>query len=539
MSAPAAPTITSITQTGVNTANVYFTPGSDGGSAITHTLYSINGQTFVSTNDTSSPVSVPGLSPGQSFSIRLQSQNGVGISSASGAYDISMVYYFDMRNAMSIDTDGNQFVVALRKELSGENKYFVSHDGVHWETRLYPSDVFATASPYVVKWTGNQFILAGDFEKANGTHSILLSNDAAQFSVMNTNLPGKIMDLDVSKEKPHTITFPSDMTLCFGSGPTYSIAYSHNSGISWTGSIGSSAILSTVRAILWTGNQWIAAGEGSNTIATSTDNGKTWVGRGSYIHSTAARDIAYGKEIVVSVGQGNNSTAFSYDGVYWTGLGVSFFSDGRSVAFNGDFFLAVGFDASGNVICIKSADGKNWSIVAGVPFVSSTLLKIEWSGEYWTVFADSHHYTSNHGTVWTTINSAGSPSNVFNGTYYLQTNGTQLRRSVNDSTWNAYSSVLDLSNIYGVAWNHSDKGSAHIFPITVAVGYGSNTIAYSVDGIAWTGLGKSIFSTNANACVWNGEYWCAVGAGTHTIAVSRDGIHWRGGSLSGDLFVEA
>ena len=72
---------------------------------------------------------------------------------------------------------------------------------------------------------------------------------------------------------------------------------------------------------------------------------------------------------------------------------------------------------------------------------------------------------------------------------------------------------------YGVAWNGS---------LWVAVGEGTNTIATSTNGSAWTGRGTSIFSTAGRGIAWNGTLWVAVGEGTNTIATSPDGINWTG-----------
>ena len=62
----------------------------------------------------------------------------------------------------------------------------------------------------------------------------------------------------------------------------------------------------------------------------------------------------------------------------------------------------------------------------------------------------------------------------------------------------------------------------------VAVGSGSNTIAYSPDGINWTGEGTSIFSSSGQGVAWNGNMWVATGQGPNTIAYSYDGINWTG-----------
>jgi hypothetical protein len=65
----------------------------------------------------------------------------------------------------------------------------------------------------------------------------------------------------------------------------------------------------------------------------------------------------------------------------------------------------------------------------------------------------------------------------------------------------------------------------------VAVGSGTNKIAYSYDGLTWTPVtnSTSFFSNEGHAVAWNGIMWVAVGQGTsHQIAYSFDGINWKG-----------
>jgi hypothetical protein len=61
------------------------------------------------------------------------------------------------------------------------------------------------------------------------------------------------------------------------------------------------------------------------------------------------------------------------------------------------------------------------------------------------------------------------------------------------------------------------------------VGQGTNTIAYSTDGLTWTGIGTTIFDIAGYGIAWNGYTWIAVGEGsTYTIATSLDGVTWTG-----------
>jgi hypothetical protein len=61
-------------------------------------------------------------------------------------------------------------------------------------------------------------------------------------------------------------------------------------------------------------------------------------------------------------------------------------------------------------------------------------------------------------------------------------------------------------------------------PMTVATGSGTNTLAYSTDGINWTGVGLGMFSTQGNGVATNGSMWVATGSGTNTLAYSTTDI---------------
>jgi titin len=74
---PGAPTVTGV-QVGSTTASIAFTPGSDGGNAITSYRYSTNGGSDWTTTSTTSPVSVSGLSNGTSYAFELEAVNVSG-----------------------------------------------------------------------------------------------------------------------------------------------------------------------------------------------------------------------------------------------------------------------------------------------------------------------------------------------------------------------------------------------------------------------------------------------------------------------------
>lgn len=89
---PAAPTITDVSA-GSSTASVTFTPGSDGGEAITNYEYSLNGGTTWTPRSPAaitSPLTITGLTAGQSYSISLRAVNSVGGGTPSNASTVTL-----------------------------------------------------------------------------------------------------------------------------------------------------------------------------------------------------------------------------------------------------------------------------------------------------------------------------------------------------------------------------------------------------------------------------------------------------------------
>ena len=90
--------------------------------------------------------------------------------------------------------------------------------------------------------------------------------------------------------------------------------------------------------------------------------------------------------------------------------------------------------------------------------------------------------------------------------------------STNCSTWTACTFTTTLTGApNGVAYGNGKW---------VAVGSGTNTVAYSNDGISWTGIGLSMFSTVGNGVAYGNGKFVAVGQGGNTVAYSTDGVNW-------------
>jgi hypothetical protein len=206
--------------------------------------------------------------------------------------------------------------------------------------------------------------------------------------------------------------------------------------------------------------------------------------------------------LVAGGGNGSNKLAYSYNGINWIGLGTGIFSSyGKCVAWNGSMFVAVG---SGSLNSIAySYNGITWIGLGTSVFTGGGGNGVAWCGTKWVAvgFGTNNMAYSNDGINWIGLGGSSKP-NIEGEKYCI--------------TWSG------------------NKSSVNIQQPTIAFGEGINTIAYSIDGIYWSGLGSNIFSTVGMNAVWNGNIWVAVGKGTNSIAYSRDGLNWIG--LGSDIF---
>jgi len=152
---------------------------------------------------------------------------------------------------------------------------------------------------------------------------------------------------------------------------------------------------------------------------------------------------------------------------------------------------------------------------------------------------------SNNGINWLTTSSSIQLTQInaieYNGTMFVAGGTHSLEYSEDGTTWfNAGNTVLTSTFAIHSA-GYSQRGST----IFVAAGTqpaiaNGNTLAYSNDGIHWTGLGNAMFGGNSQvvsgtAIEWNGQYWLAAaqGSATYDLARSVTGINgWTGISVS-------
>jgi hypothetical protein len=338
-----------------------------------------------------------------------------------------MSYTYD--KALSLDWNGKIMVLSNRNEIPrgiGGNNYTYSYNGNSWSSgNINISNSMSVANPYNVKWTGSNYEILGNIATSS-TNTMVKSKDGLAFAPIAADLnTNTLYDLEVNIEKPNTITFPRNTTLALGgvSADSTKIAYSLDSGTTWTPSGNSNAVFTTsANAACWNGKIWVAVGQGGNTIATSPD-GNVWTGRGSFIFTTAAYGISWAKELAlwVAVGQGKNTHAYSYDGVYWTGLGAPAFTRGNDVQWSGQIFVSAGVPISGNASIAYSVNGQSWSIPSQTNLFDGSGIKVGWNGNFWTAIGYSslangstNIATSIDGKTWFPTYNSNMPASISN-----------------------------------------------------------------------------------------------------------------------------
>jgi hypothetical protein len=128
---PAPPTaLTAIAGNGE--ARISFTPGSDGGSPITNYKYSLDGSTYIPLSPTSStsPITIPGLVNGSTYTVYLKAVNAAGESIASTSVNVTPVAPVIAASGSTSDTSVSSPVV----ETKVKTKTVGSRKMITWNT---------------------------------------------------------------------------------------------------------------------------------------------------------------------------------------------------------------------------------------------------------------------------------------------------------------------------------------------------------------------------------------------------------------------
>jgi len=359
----------------------------------------------------------------------------------------------------------------------------------------------------------------------------------------------------------------------------YSTQAPHSNYQYWSG-LGYNIFSTAGNGVEWDGSKWVAVGEGTNTIATSSDaliwssvakptaalgstgrgiayssvtgrivavcdgttntivtsaNGSSWTGLGATIFSTAGSGVDTSGTMWVAVGSGTNTVAYSYDGVSWVGLGTTVFStSGNAIKWNGSYWLASG---SGTNNLAKSTDGINWTfIVAPITFTNiawnGTGTFVATSGTYaggTTVNTPGTYRSTDGGNTWTNTNSGIGVNVAWGGTggYWIMVGAYSTYKSTNDGvSWTTIRGYQFEKFAVAVAWN----ASASMWVMNSSNKFGGSPAIYTStdEGTTWVASSNSgsFFTNISTQSIWTGTKWFATGNSPAYIMTSTDGSTW-------------
>ena len=404
----------------------------------------------------------------------------------------------------------------------GTNTLAYSYDGITWFPSTTSSSIF-TVSVQSIVWDGVKFVAGGQ-----GTNILGYSYDGITWtaSVATNGLFGTY---------GLCVAYNGQRYVASGDAGSNTLAYS-NDGITWTG-VGASVIAVYARSVACNSQRFVACGgnNGGNTLAYSND-GITWTGLGSSVFTNSGWSAAYGGKRWVAGGQGGNTLAYSNDGITWTGAGASVITTTtRAFAWNGQRWVAGG--QGGNALAYSN-DGITWTGLG--TSILGNCYSLLWNGRMFIAGGDTGNTMaySYDGITWTGAsgyvfssycvaladNTALANSVTINTNYFLaggDASGNTIAYSTDGITWTGCGKTVFTSNCYGFGYDGVKW---------IAGGKGGNTLAYSYNGINWTGLGSSVFTTSCAGIRYNGQIWVASGEGGNTLAYSYDGINWTGNS---------
>jgi hypothetical protein len=222
----------------------------------------------------------------------------------------------------------------------------VSQKGVWYSPTLTPninfiSDTTGIPGPFTnqyntVATNGTQFVIGGT--TATGTVSKMLYGVQGSWAGVTCPISANI----------YSVAWNGVYWVAVGKGTTHTIAYSSN-GTTWTG-IGNTIFSTAGYGIAWNGSQWAAVGTGTNIFATCTDptQAANWtVSAGTSVFPTYADSIVSNGNVWIAAtsdaASTTNTSAYSRDGINWTGLGTSIPQTSSTSPFLGTRHLATAF----------------------------------------------------------------------------------------------------------------------------------------------------------------------------------------------------
>lgn len=252
--------------------------------------------------------------------------------------------------------------------------------------------------------------------------------------------------------------------------------------------------------VAWSGTLWVAVGNGTCSIATSTD-GISWTPRDMFnVITSTGYGVAWNGFLWVVAGYSGgttntNSIATSPDGITWTGRRNYIFAGNQqnpflgAIIWNGAFFLTGNNNGSYSE-AYSSPDGITWSVRGTTQY--TYFYKVAWNGVLFVATLGtttvSVVQTSPDGVTWTARSIVAT--NYSFGIVWAPTLSLWVLSCSNNGIVTTSYIQYSFNGINWVTGTGLSNQTAYIFDVqwngTNVVAGGASFIFYSTDGIAWT-----------------------------------------------------
>jgi len=380
-------------------------------------------------------------------------------------------------NSIAHSSDGNIFINQTNATIHGPANRIVWNGNQGVGTPLIKTNYTTTPGNTIATWiAGGALVTPG---ATNTGNTLAYSYNGQQWFPMGGSTLFTNSCNDATSNGSYWILTGNCYT---GNGSSFTgivgntLVYTTSSMVSTP--LGNSVFYLCANDATWNGVMWVAGGNcaslpGGNTMAYSY-NGTQWFGLGNTVFLNSCNWIAWQGTYWVACGQGANTLAYSYNGTNWTGLGnYCFYNAAYSTTWNGFMWVACGYSGGstaspiGNTLAY-SYNGLNWLGIAATTGPFTTLSNtVAWNGSLWVAGGQGGNTMaySRTGNVWLAV----------------PNNGSIFSYQCNDVFWNG--------NTWCAVGNCNASSSNTNF---------GNTLAYSLNGINWFGLGGNLFSGSAN-----------------------------------------
>jgi hypothetical protein len=416
----------------------------------------------------------------------------------------------------------------------GTNTLAYSFDGLSWYG--LGSTIFLTSGNCVV-WTGSTWVAGGA-----GGNTLAYSTTGTVWIGLGTFLFTIKVNGIVALPPFQTVALQNYLStvtsrlVAVGEG-TNTMAFSDNEGTVWT-ALGNNIFSIAGYCIAWNGNVFVAGGKGTNTLAYSF-SGIQWIGLGTTVFTDSCYSVVWSGKSWVAAGKGGNTLAYSVDGITWLPFGTTVFSNSCLGLYAKTPEIVIVGNSSSMFYSHNSYIFTQLSTVFSTPF------------NYYSSFV-----ATISGTTMTTNGLSGVTaigqivSNSFTNINVLSVSPNTVITGGSGTSWTVSPSqtIGSSTSVFGsspgpVALANNGSTAAPFWLAGASTASVTNKMAYSFDGMQWSLFTLLPFSINCLGFGYNNQgtnnvFWVAVGSGTNTVAWSTDGVVWTGGSVivSGNPF---